>query len=204
MGFQLFESSGTFNPSDWGLKAGDIISIICVGGGGAGCTNETAGKTGSASSFGSILSAAGGSGGAVGGTPGTVGAYYGSAESANNQGGCGAGGWYPGVIYCGGNGISQSIKGLTIYSSAGVPSTCIFQLEVEEQAHNCKLQLYLELKALLMELVLMEALREKVLLWPDLEEEVALGMEREEGLQFIIATPFQAQILEKLKKLLIN
>ena len=36
MGFQLFESSGTFNPSDWGLKAGDIISIVCVGGGGGG------------------------------------------------------------------------------------------------------------------------------------------------------------------------
>ena len=36
MGFQLFETSGTFNPATWGLKAGDIISIVCVGGGGGG------------------------------------------------------------------------------------------------------------------------------------------------------------------------
>lgn len=37
MDFTIFTSSGTFTPSNYGLKAGDIIEIICVGGGGGGC-----------------------------------------------------------------------------------------------------------------------------------------------------------------------
>ena len=54
MGFQLFETSDTFNPADWGLKAGDIICVVCVGGGGS------AGAAGSSSSFGTYVTSTGG------------------------------------------------------------------------------------------------------------------------------------------------
>ena len=38
MGFTIFTSSGTFNPASYGLKVGDMIHIIAIGGGGAsGC-----------------------------------------------------------------------------------------------------------------------------------------------------------------------
>lgn len=78
MGYVLFESSGTFNPSTYGLVPGDTVQVIAVGGGGGGCgangaqynatssrsrNGGTAGAAGGASSFGNILSAAGGSGG---------------------------------------------------------------------------------------------------------------------------------------------
>lgn len=69
MGFTIFTQSGTFNPADYGLKAGDIIHIVCVGGGGggSGCAGSSEsiwkGSTGSASSFGSVVTAAGGNGG---------------------------------------------------------------------------------------------------------------------------------------------
>ena len=36
MGMVLFNKSGTFNPSDYGLSVGDQIQIVCVGGGGGG------------------------------------------------------------------------------------------------------------------------------------------------------------------------
>lgn len=63
MGFTIFESSGTFNPADYGLSIGDLIHLIVVGGGGGGAGTAnlyTAGTAGNASSFGNILTAAGG------------------------------------------------------------------------------------------------------------------------------------------------
>ena len=32
MGFALFESSGTFNPANYGLVVGDTIQVVAVGG----------------------------------------------------------------------------------------------------------------------------------------------------------------------------
>lgn len=63
MGLEIFTSSGSFNPSTYGLKVGDLIQVLVVGGGGAGGGGRSVGPSGSASSFGSIASAAGGSGG---------------------------------------------------------------------------------------------------------------------------------------------
>jgi hypothetical protein len=60
MGFQLFETSGTFNPADWGLKTGDMLYIVAIGGGGGGVGAYGNASAGSASSFGSIVTAAGG------------------------------------------------------------------------------------------------------------------------------------------------
>lgn len=36
MGLKIFESSGIFKPADFGLKVGDTVYIIYVGGGGSG------------------------------------------------------------------------------------------------------------------------------------------------------------------------
>ena len=36
MGMAIFEKSGTFNPNTYGLEIGDIIQIVCVGGGNGG------------------------------------------------------------------------------------------------------------------------------------------------------------------------
>lgn len=62
MGYVLFEQSGTFKPSDYGLVTGDPIQVVVVGGGGGGNVHlaNGAGTSGTASSFGSYFSAAGG------------------------------------------------------------------------------------------------------------------------------------------------
>ena len=54
MGMLLFDKSGTFVPSDYGLTAGDMLHIVAVGGGGS------AGAAGGATSFGNLLTVAGG------------------------------------------------------------------------------------------------------------------------------------------------
>ena len=100
MGFQLFETSGTFNPTTWGLKVGDCIHIVCMGGGGGGggssysssetSAGHTTGTAGGTSSFGSVISSAGGSGG--GASVGSSGGAKGASFS-----GAGAGGWMPNV-----------------------------------------------------------------------------------------------------------
>lgn len=69
MGMALFESSGVFRPANYGLNVGDLLHVICVGGGASGNgasseTDDVAGIAGGASSFGSLVSAAGGSVGA--------------------------------------------------------------------------------------------------------------------------------------------
>ena len=112
MGFQLFTTSGTFNPASWGLKAGDVLQIVCVGGGGGGSymhyesTTSTSyqGSAGSASSFGSIISSAGGKGGNTAQTSmEQVGANRGGQVGSVSVGGywyqcggSGADGWLPG------------------------------------------------------------------------------------------------------------
>jgi len=109
MGFILFNASGTFSPLDYGLNVGDIINIVCVGGGGGGGIGNSSypgtGGTGGTSSFGSFVTALGGSGGAYyGGTPGIQGQFIGGLNYGGNCGGGGAGGWIPGVADWGGNG----------------------------------------------------------------------------------------------------
>lgn len=61
MGYVIFEQSGTFKPSDFGLVTGDTLQIVCVGGGASGCErhNAVAGNPGGASSFGSYVTAPG-------------------------------------------------------------------------------------------------------------------------------------------------
>lgn len=69
MGMAIFESSSNFNPANHGLKIGDEINIICVGGGQGGMhfyssadgSKAGDGGNGAASSFGNIVTAKGGS-----------------------------------------------------------------------------------------------------------------------------------------------
>lgn len=59
MGFLLYEKSGTFDPTVHGLKVGDTIFVVAVGGGSSGARNSV--NAGTASSFGSFVTAPGGS-----------------------------------------------------------------------------------------------------------------------------------------------
>ena len=59
MGFLLYEESGTFDPTAYGLKVGDTIFVVAVGGGSSGVSNGV--NAGTASSFGSFVTAPGGS-----------------------------------------------------------------------------------------------------------------------------------------------
>lgn len=61
MGMRIYDASGTFNPTEHGLKIGDEINIICVGGGQGGAGVGPIGGAGAASSFGNIVTAKGGS-----------------------------------------------------------------------------------------------------------------------------------------------
>lgn len=65
MGFALFTQSGTFNPSSYGLSAGDVVHVAAIGGGGGGVKSYTSninGTQGGTTSFGSVLTCAGGLG----------------------------------------------------------------------------------------------------------------------------------------------
>ena len=92
MGMRIFETSGNFNPADYGLLAGDVVDVICVGGGqaGGGGPGETIVDAGE-SSFGSYVSS-------------SSGAIMGRGEQLSAGGACGAGGYLPGVPFYGGNG----------------------------------------------------------------------------------------------------
>ena len=48
MGLAIFEESGTFDPTMYGLQTGDLIQVIAVGGGGGGGggANATGGDAG--------------------------------------------------------------------------------------------------------------------------------------------------------------
>lgn len=97
MGLQIFEASGTFSPSDHGLKAGDMLEIICVGGGSSGAVVESPSVAGTASAFGAAVSSA----------SGTIMGKGGAAIQASDDTYCcggGAGGYLPGVGGYGGSG----------------------------------------------------------------------------------------------------
>lgn len=95
MGMLLFDKSGTFVPSTYGLTVGDMLHIVAIGGGGS------AGKAGGATSFGSLLTVAGG-------------------KAAGSFGYGGEGGWHPAlpVTLCG---APPNIvpMGTVMYSNAG-------------------------------------------------------------------------------------
>ena len=95
MGMLLFDKSGTFVPSDYGLFAGDMLHIVAVGGGGS------AGAAGGATSFGNLLTVAGGA-------------------AAGSFGYGGEGGWHPAlpVTLCGAPPNDVPL-GTVVYSNAG-------------------------------------------------------------------------------------
>ena len=95
MGMLLFDKSGTFVPSTYGLTAGDMLHIVAVGGGGS------AGAAGGATSFGNLLTVAGGA-------------------AAGSFGYGGEGGWHPAlpVTLCGAPPNDVPL-GTVVYSNAG-------------------------------------------------------------------------------------
>ena len=137
MGFTIFESSGTFNPVDYGLVPGDLLHLVVVGGGGGGCGAANLfipGKAGGASSFGNILTAAGGlsptdsnfvspTTGSCRGASGVYGSY-GGLQSANITffGGNGADGWVPGV-WKGRHGNHSNMEVSYKYTGTGTKSS---------------------------------------------------------------------------------
>lgn len=95
MGMLLFDKSGTFVPSDYGLSVGDMLHIVAIGGGGS------AKEAGGATSFGSLLTVAGGA-------------------AAGSTGYGGEGGWHPAlpVTLC--SSLPDIVpKGTVVYSNAG-------------------------------------------------------------------------------------
>lgn len=95
MGMLLFDKSGTFTPSTYGLTVGDMLHIVAIGGGGS------AGAAGGATSFGNLLSVAGGA-------------------AAGSFGYGGEGGWHPAlpVTLCGAP-PNDVPMGTVMYSNAG-------------------------------------------------------------------------------------
>lgn len=116
MGMQIFEKNGTFNPADWGLGVGDMVQVVCVGGGcsgdgvnGTGSDAEKIdGKLGTDSKFGNHVSSANGR------IIGYGGQGYNEYSTGSNSitnvayGGGGAGGYLPGIPMIGGNGGSMN------------------------------------------------------------------------------------------------
>ena len=95
MGMLLFDKSGTFTPSTYGLTVGDMLHIVAIGGGGS------AGAAGGATSFGNLLSVAGGA-------------------AAGSFGYGGEGGWHPAlpVTLCSAP-PNDVPMGTVMYSNAG-------------------------------------------------------------------------------------
>lgn len=79
MGMQIFEKSGVFDPAMWGLKAGDVVQVVVVGGGNGGMKGYDAGaEAGKGAGHGG-----GGGGGGYGGGGG------GGCGNSNTKGGKG-------------------------------------------------------------------------------------------------------------------
>ena len=95
MGMLLFDKSGKFAPSTYGLTVGDLLHIVAIGGGGS------AGAAGGATSFGNLLSVAGGA-------------------AAGSFGYGGEGGWHPAlpVTLCSAP-PNDVPMGTVMYSNAG-------------------------------------------------------------------------------------
>ena len=114
MPMKLYESTDVFIPSDHGLKVGDYVDLICIGGGASGdyaylnevntsvyvyaVSNSVEGEE---SSFGNRFSSASGYKMGIGGN----GSTFSDGQSAC-YGGHGAGGYLPGIPVFGGNGGS--------------------------------------------------------------------------------------------------
>lgn len=116
MGMKIYESSGSFTPTDFGLKSGDTLDIICVGGGSSGVTYtstvDSPSVAGTASSFGSAVSS----------STGVVMAKGGIADGLVSGGG--GGGYLPGICGYGGNGGSG--EGDTLCGmGGGYKGTCV-------------------------------------------------------------------------------
>lgn len=95
MGFAFFEQDGTFNPADYGLKVGDMIAVVMIGGGGSAVNN------GGESKFGDFLTASGG-----------------TAAGSKHYGG--DGGWHPSLPMTLCKGLPDIYNSdLAIYSNAG-------------------------------------------------------------------------------------
>lgn len=133
MGYILYTASGTFNPADYGLSVGDVITVVAIGGGGGGAGlyyynymnySIQPGEAGTATSFGSLLSCHGGSAGRTsaptdvyaGGRSNIFLQYYISADNVVNRGlyycgGVGATGFYPGLCMPRSASTIQLLKG---------------------------------------------------------------------------------------------
>lgn len=128
MGYAFFDKSGNFNPLDYGLSVGDVINVICVGGGGGGASGYVStsygknGGTGGTTSFGSHCTALGGSGGVANTTQATQGQYLGGhGHSGGYAAGGGAGGYIPGAPDWGGNGQDGMYASVNAAIAVGVP-----------------------------------------------------------------------------------
>lgn len=106
MGFALFESSGTFNPANYGLVVGDTIQVVAVGGGRGGNgsdynSGEVQGSNGGTSSFGSFVSAPGGNAAVTvaGATPPLLNGEPNGCMGSDGEHGWGSTLWHAGSIW---------------------------------------------------------------------------------------------------------
>lgn len=129
MAMVIFEESGTFNPADYGLQIGDVLNIVCVGGGQCGgigwYDSYYNPKDGGASSFGTFVDSSGGFLMGKGGKGVIVTSSYGYNP------GSGAGGYIPGLPVFGGHGSSPGetapatgLAGCVLRSQATVSPYC--------------------------------------------------------------------------------
>lgn len=109
MGMTIFEQSGIFDPTRYGLGIGSVLHVIVVGGGESGGSSssvDSGSNPGSNSSFGTFITALGGR--YNGNTCMGYGGFGEQNSSGNSFGGGGGGGYLPGVPIYGGNGGSGS------------------------------------------------------------------------------------------------
>lgn len=100
MGFLMFQEDTQFKPSDYGIKNGQLIQVIAVGGGGAGGGVSVSGAN-----------KRGGHAGESGGEGYTTGySYVGQAGGGGGGFGAGGGGAFDGRGYCAGGGGSGYMK----------------------------------------------------------------------------------------------
>lgn len=103
MGMQIFEASGSFDPSARGLTAGDVIDVICVGGGASGAYYYGGATSGEDGTYSASVSGDDSSIGTISSANGITMASGQTADSSTTSGG-GGGGYMPGIPMYGGNG----------------------------------------------------------------------------------------------------